>query len=121
MPAHQIRNTGSRDAPSAQELSGEERTPVNQHPGQKPGGHTGQSGTIANGVRTSHGKPPQDLVQGPPRRDVPPTHHAPVVPVPGSVGSQLAGQGQRGEAQQHLQQEIQDHDVENALRGFLGK
>ncbi|KAF2690124.1 hypothetical protein K458DRAFT_290576 [Lentithecium fluviatile CBS 122367] len=88
-------------------LPGPGRPPlVNQPPGQPVDG--------ANGFRTGYGQPPQSFSQGLPGRIARP------VPVPGNVGSHLIGQAQQ---QQHRVQgeTIEDHDVENALMGFLGR
>ncbi|KAF2274723.1 uncharacterized protein EI97DRAFT_434949 [Westerdykella ornata] len=77
-----------------------------------------------------HGNPPSYM--GPPQREVPNTAAGGPIPVvPGSVGSHIQGQRngfqqQQQQQQQRRAQQVQDRDrddhaVESALRGFLGK
>jgi hypothetical protein len=89
---------------------------VNQRPGQLLEGHTKQLGHGANAARPIYGPPPQG------GGSFPQMYHTSVGPVSGSVGSHLLEQAQRGSAQQQgLGPDLEDHDVENALRGFLGR
>jgi hypothetical protein len=73
-------------------------------------------------VRSGYGPPPQGFGEGIPSTHVPQTYNAPMAPAPASVGSHIMGQGQRGGVaqQQRADGTLEDHDVENALRGFLG-
>jgi chromodomain-helicase-DNA-binding protein 4 len=94
-------------------------------PGHAADGSSAQPVASSNGTRTGCGQPPQGFGESLPLRDVPPTYHAPVDPAPGSVGSHLLGQGQHGGAAQQQRARpgpaVEDSDVENALRGYLGR
>lgn len=82
-------------------------------PGQGAGAHNGLG--AANVAHAPYGSTGQTTAQGLPRREVQSTFHHPANAVPGSVRSHLVSHSQRS------QQSIEDHDVENALRGFLGR
>lgn len=78
---------------------------------------------------------PAGMNQGPPQRVVPPAYNQyPMPAVLGSVGSYISGQAQRPPSQQLPTQQqwaaqgvndagyaMEDHEVESALRGFLGQ